>query len=203
MGVIDMAQYLDGAELYEACMTQATAVVKQVRADHFANVTPYADWSVRDLLGHMLTNLTFVPEVIAGDEVDDSDLKYDDELLGDDDIELSANWQVAADKAEMTIGEIDPDETAHISSGEVTLDNYLTQAASDMLIHTWDLGKSIGVPVKFDAELAEILYENVAPHQRELQGSGLYSPEVEVIGDVDIQTRLLALFGRRADWKAV
>lgn len=197
-----MAEYNDGAELFEACLGQATAVVKQVRADHFMNVTPYGDWSVRDLLGHMLAGLCAVPEIIAGEPVVDDTQKYDDELLGEDDIDLSANWQVAADRAEMALGELDPDEVAHLSSGEVTLDEYLMQAAGDLLIHTWDLGKSIGVPVHFDSRLAEILYEHTAEHKRELQDSSLFAPEVEVIGNVDIQTRLLALFGRRADWQA-
>ncbi len=194
--------YDDGTELFEACLAQATAVVKQVRFDHFVNSTPDNEWNVRDLLGHMLYELSWVPDILDGLTIDEVGKKYSGNLIGDDDVDLSINWQTAVDMAERALADSDPEETAHLSYGDVTIDEYLTQAASDQLIHAWDLGKAIGVPVQIDDQLAKILYEATAPHKQQLQASGLFAPEVEVIGDVDIQTRLLALFGRRADWQA-
>jgi uncharacterized protein (TIGR03086 family) len=193
---------MDGTELYQASLAQATAVVKQVRFDHFANGTPDAEWNVRDLLGHMIYELTWLPDILAGLTTDEVGTKYDIDLIGNDDIDLSENWQAAADRADLALADIDPDEIAHLSSGDVTIDDYLMQAASEQLIRAWDLGKSIGVPVKFDSQLASIIYEHSESSKQKLRETGLFAAEVEVVGDVDIQTRLLALFGRRADWHA-
>lgn len=195
-----MANDMDGAELFEACLTQATAVVKQVRPEHFANATPDADWSVRDLLAHMLHELSLVPLMIAGKTLDEIGDAYNADLA-DDDVALSANWQTAADSADLALSDIDPDEPAHLHDGDVTIDDYLMQTGSDLLIHAWDLGKAIGVPVRFDDQLAAIVYDNSQPQKLHLHDTSMFS-KVEIIGDADIQTRLLALFGRRSDWHA-
>jgi len=194
---------MDGMELFEACLGQATGVVKQVRSTHFANATPDAEWNVRDLIGHMLHKLQEMPSILEGEPQTESDLTYDAELVGDDSVELSANWQSAVDAAEMALEDADAEDIARLTYGSVIVDEYLAQLASDLLIHSWDLGKAIGVPVKFDNTLAEIIYRTTAEHKQEFKDSGLFSKELEVVGNVDIQTRLLALFGRRADWQAV
>jgi uncharacterized protein (TIGR03086 family) len=194
---------MDGIKLFQDCLGQSTAVVKQVRFDHFANSTPNSDWNVRDLLGHMLYELSWVPDLLAGLSIEETGTKYEDDLVGDDDVALSSNWQLAVDQAERAIEEIDLEETAHLSTGEIPVEDYLVRAATDQLIHSWDLGKAIGVPVHFNPELAKIIYENTKPQRQMLEESGLFAAEVTVDDTADIQTRLLALFGRRADWQTV
>jgi hypothetical protein len=90
---------MDGIKLFQDCLGQSTAVVKQVRFDHFANSTPNSDWNVRDLLGHMLYELSWVPDLLAGLSIEETGTKYEDDLVGDDDVALSSNWQLAVDQA--------------------------------------------------------------------------------------------------------
>jgi uncharacterized protein (TIGR03086 family) len=184
---------MDGTELYEASLQQATAVVKQILPDHFANLTPDSDQNVRELLEHMLYELSWLPDILAGKTIEQVGTKYDDDLMGGDDIDLSMNWQTAADRAEMAISLCDPDEVAHLSLGDATVDEYLLQAASDQLIHAWDLGKAIGVAVRFDEQQARTVF---------MHAVGLSASEIQVSQSADMHTRLLALFGRRADWQA-
>lgn len=191
---------MDGAELFSKSLEQATAVVKQVLPVHLSNPTPDTEWDVRDLVGHMLYELSWVKEMVSGKTIADVGNKYDGDLVGDEE-DLASRWQVEADRAEMAAEESDPDETAHVSYGDITNDDYLRQVGGDLLIHTWDLGKAIGVTVKFDPEVAQIIYDGVLPTRDSLQASGLFAPPLEVSDSADIQTKLLALFGRDANWK--
>ena len=100
---------MDGADLFRTCLVRATTVVKQVRPEHFANATPDTDWNVRDLLAHMMRELTALPETLDGVLPGDVTAISDEDLLGVDDIDLSTNWQAAVDRAERALDDIDPD----------------------------------------------------------------------------------------------
>ncbi len=193
---------MDSADIFRTCILRATAVVKQVRTDHFANATPDADWNVRDLLAHMMRELVIVPQTLSGILPDGIKAMTDEDLLGKDDIDLSTNWQAAIDRAEQALAEIDPDEIIYTAQGEMSIDEYLSQIASDELIHAWDLGASIGIAVHFDALLAGTVYDVASPSKQLMHDSGLFALEIEVVGEADMHTKLLALFGRRADWRA-
>jgi uncharacterized protein (TIGR03086 family) len=193
---------MDGADIFKSGLLLATTVVKQVRPDQFANDTPDSEWNVRDLIGHMLNELCWVPAMLAGSTIDEVGDRYDGDLIGDTDTDLSVTWQEAADKAETATDEADLEDTAHLSYGDVTNEEYLRDEGIDQLIHAWDLGKSIGVPVHFDVVTAQIVYDTVLPKQAMLAQSGLFAKPLTVPDTADLQTRLLALFGRDAGWVA-
>lgn len=193
---------MDGADIFRTCILRATAVVKQVRPEHFANATPDTDWNVRDLLAHMMRELATVPQTLKGVLPGDRVALSDEDLLGDDDIDLSTNWQAAVDRAERALDNIDSDEIISTAFGDTSIDEYLSQIASDELIHAWDLGSSIGVPVHFDSSLAGTVYDIASPNKQRMHESERFAREIEIVGEADMHTKLLALFGRRADWRA-
>jgi uncharacterized protein (TIGR03086 family) len=192
---------MDGLDIFKVALAQATAVVKQVRPEHFANATPDSEWNVRDLVGHMLYELSWTPDMVEGKTTEEVGSAHDGDLIGGTDIDLSVHWQTAADKADIALDAADPEETAHLSYGDVSIDDYLRQAGGDQFIHSWDLGKSIGVPVHFDVETAQAIYDKMLPRRDDLQKSGLFAGPLTVPEDADIQTKLLALFGRDAEWQ--
>jgi uncharacterized protein (TIGR03086 family) len=194
---------MEPSELFIACLEQASRVVKQVTPRQFANATPDSEWNVRDLVEHMLYELLFVPDLLNGKTIAEIGSLYEGELIDEDAIDLSYLWQRAADKAEYSAEMCDPDETAHLSYGEVSVSDYLQEVATDMLIHAWDLGKAIGVPVTFDTTVATLAYQNALPKEKILHSSELFGEQISVAKDASIQTRLLGLFGRRADWRAM
>ena len=194
---------MDGAELFSKCLAQATVVVKQVRPEHYANATPCADWHVGDLLDHLLYELGVVPKLLAGDTVeaaadgDENNENVVDEI--DIAIELSANWQFAADAAEAVSNEADPDEIAHPTSGDVTNDSYLCQVAIDMLVHTWDLAAAIGMPVVFAPNTALAAYDHAisSANARQTDADDM---SLSVDANEPTQIKLLAMYGRSANW---
>jgi uncharacterized protein (TIGR03086 family) len=193
---------MDGADIFQSGLAQATAIVKQVRPEYFANATPDSEWNVKDLLGHMFYELSWTPDILAGKTIEEVGTKYDGDLIGESTVDLSVAWQVIADKAEAAADVVDLEETAHLSFGDVTNEEYLRREGTDQFIHSWDLGKAIGVVVHFDVGVAEAIYDEVLPNKDMLAESGLFAPPIEVPDDADIQTKLLALFGRDANWRA-
>jgi uncharacterized protein (TIGR03086 family) len=192
---------MDGADIFLRAMAQATAVVKQVMMNQLANDTPDTEWNVRDLVNHMLYELSWTSEIVSGMTLEEVGNEYDGDLI-EDGASLSSAWQTAADKAELAVGDADLDETAHLSYGDVTIDEYLQEAGNDQLIHAWDVAVAIGMPIKFDPDLARVVYEDAKPRQHEFSQSGLFEGPLEVPDTADLQTKLLALFGRDATWHA-
>jgi uncharacterized protein (TIGR03086 family) len=71
---------------------------------------------------------------------------------------------------------------------------------TDVLVHTWDLGKAVGIEVTLDADLCLIGYERAKANQDRLAASDMFGPPVDVAEDASVQDRLLGLFGRDPGW---
>ncbi|MDB5184645.1 MAG: hypothetical protein JWN38_453 [Candidatus Saccharibacteria bacterium] len=194
-----MAVAMDATEIFSRCLAQATFVVKQVLPSHYANPTPDADLDVEDLTSHMLAVIDNAPAMLSeeaeiGSAISDGNIDHDA-------IDLSARWQMAADRAELAVSDADPDETIAYNKSEVTVEDYLLEAAGDLLIHAWDLGEAIGMPVRFDPNVAEAIIETVGPSEASAVSRDLFDRQIEVPANADLQTRLLAIFGRTRSWR--
>jgi len=185
---------MDVKLLFEQCLVQTTEVMAQVKTSQFSGPTPDTEWDVRTLIAHMLYELSWVADTLAGKTVAEVGQKYDGDLI---DTDLQKNWRVAADNALDAVAQVDITRTIHLSYGDFPAEHYIREQANDQLIHAWDLGSAIGVSVRFDPVVAEELYQAALPRKDELAASGLFAPAVSVPETADIQTKLLALLGRR------
>ncbi|MCJ7670493.1 MAG: TIGR03086 family protein, partial [Acidimicrobiia bacterium] len=88
--------------------------------------------------------------------------------------------------------------TVSLSAGDQAATEYCWEMTTDALIHSWDLARGIGAEETLDAELVALVYERTFPIAEQLQDTGLFAPPVPVSDDAPLQTKLLALFGRRA-----
>lgn len=194
---------IDGVDLFGECLAQATLVVKQVLPAHATNATPDSELDVRDLTSHMLTMLESVPAVLHGTATEiDYDAYEADELAGGT-TDLSMQWQTAADQAEAAVAEIDLDDTVSYSGEQTAVENFLTDVAGDLLIHAWDLGEAIGMPVRFPTIVAEAVMETTVVPNKLMQGShSLITESIDPPANADLQARLLALFGRSYAWRS-
>ncbi len=184
-------------ELFTYTLDQATAVVVQVEPDKLSLATPDTDWDVHALLAHMLYELAWVADIVAGKTIAEVGDSYEGDLLADD---IAGNWRRYAKIATAAVEACDEKATAHLSYADVPVEDYLWEVANDLLIHGWDLGQGIGVSVIFDETVAGQLYEKAAAHQAELTASGMYAPPIPVSAGANIQTKLLAVLGRSEDW---
>lgn len=193
---------IDADELFNECLAEATMVVKQVRREEFTLPTPDTEWNVRDLVNHMLYELSWVPDIIKGKTIQEVGDKYDGDLLELNENDAATAWEVAAIKAERAVEAADLDATAHLSYGDVPMGDYLRQIGGDLLIHAWDLGQALGISVRFDDAIAHAIYDDAKDRADDMQRSGLFAPPIHVAPEASIETKLLALYGRSSDtWR--
>jgi uncharacterized protein (TIGR03086 family) len=82
----------------------------------------------------------------------------------------------------------------------VNLARLLPALTTDVLAHTWDLAKSVGVDPGLDPELCEISLRAALANDEGLRSSGMFGPAVSVSEDADSATRIIALLGRDPEW---
>lgn len=194
---------LDAAELFSECLEQATVVVKQVMPSHYANATPDMESDVRDVASHMLGILKLVTRSLSG-ETTAADEDVLESSIDRAAFDLSVQWQTALDELELVLNDVDMEAQIEFNGEKIQVENFLVQLAGDMLIHAWDLGEAIGMPVKFGNSVAEAVMETtVVPNNVALPYHNLFAEPISPPANADLQTRLLALFGRSYAWRTV
>jgi uncharacterized protein (TIGR03086 family) len=181
--------------LHAAALDQFTRHVHQVGPDQWGAATPCTEWSVRDLVNHMVVEQLWVPPLLARERVADVGGEFEGDQLGDDPVEV---WDGASAEARAAFAEpLALSRTVHLSYGDSSAESYCTEMAVDAIVHSWDLARGIGADDVLPAELAEFALAQVEPQARMLAASGLFAAPVPVPPDADAQTRLLGLTGRR------
>lgn len=163
------------------------------------DATPCSDWDVRALVQHAVNECAWIPPLLEGKTIADVGSALDGDLLGDDPVAAWRRAAAGAVAAARAPGAMQA--TAHLSYGDRTGDQYVTQVAGDLVIHTWDLARAVGTEERIDPALVSATAGMLggAPEEVEMARSyGLFAAVVEVPDDADAQTRMLAFTGRRA-----
>jgi uncharacterized protein (TIGR03086 family) len=158
--------------------------------------TPCTDWDVRMLVNHVTVEQLWVTPLFDGSSVVDVGGRFDGDQLGED---PPSAWDAAVNASSARFDSPGAlNATVLLSSGEKATSEYCWEMTTDALIHSWDLARGLGADEALDAELVELVYERTLPVAEHLHETGLFAPAVPVPADSTVQTRLLALFGRRA-----
>ncbi|MEU6151716.1 TIGR03086 family metal-binding protein [Actinosynnema sp. NPDC047251] len=175
-------------------MTEFDSRVRQVRPDQWGSSTPCKEWSVHDLVNHLVYEQLWAPELLAGCTVEQVGDRFDGDQLGDDPVR---SWVLAAAAArEAWISPKALIRPVHLSGGRSTSVEYGWQMTLDLGVHAWDLARAIGADERLDPDLARTLLEYAREHLAEFAGSGIFGPSVPVPDDASDQDRLVALLGR-------
>ncbi|MDQ1578626.1 MAG: hypothetical protein QOE21_1313 [Microbacteriaceae bacterium] len=153
--------------------------------------TPDAEWSIRDLVRHVVEEQQWVPQLLAGRTVAQARKQLDP--LGDD---LRAEWRLYSLAASAAWDAADPAALVKLSFDTVPVTEYLREQTSDVTIHSWDLARAVGADETLDAELVNAVWTVYEPQRNTLAASGLYASPVSLSEDAPLQSRLLALTGR-------
>ncbi len=170
--------------------------IREVKDDQWDLPTPCSDWSVRDLVNHIVYEDRWVRPLLEGQTIEQVGDKFEGDLLGDDPV---AAWAEASAEAMAAIeAEGALDRTVHLSYADEKGTVYIGQLLTDHAIHAWDLARGIGADDELDPELVERLYRESKPMEDMLKSSGMYGEKIEPPEGADTQTKLLAVMGRRA-----
>ncbi|HEX4252050.1 MAG TPA: TIGR03086 family metal-binding protein [Pseudonocardia sp.] len=182
-------------------MADFDRLVRTVPADRWDSPTPCAEWSVRDLVEHLVSEQLWVPSLLAGQTIAEVGDRFDGDPLGTDPV---AAWRGGAETARRAW--LEPgvlDRSVHLSYGSDTAVNYGWQMTLDLAVHAWDLSigtagdGSGGTLYRIPDDLAEALFTIFAPLIPQWRAFGIFAEPVPVPADADPHTRLLGLLGRK------
>jgi len=170
--------------------------VTEVRDDQWGGRTPCREWDVRMLVAHVVDEQRWVPYLLSGGAVQDAGDRFSADPMGDD---PKAAWaSAAATSWEAFSAEGALDTHVSVSNRTISARDYLWEMTVDATVHAWDLARAIGGDEHLDSELVRRIHLEIEKDASGLVASGRYDPPVTVASSADLQTRMLALFGRRA-----
>lgn len=166
------------------------ARAREVPARGWDRPAPCEGWVARDVVRHLVE---WVPSmVLAGPGLPLPEVP---------DVERDpvGAWEAVSDAIQKALD--DPETAARqfdMRIGRYTVrDAVATFVLADVLIHTWDLARAVGLDETLDpVEVRRALQGMSSVDPEVLVGSGQYGPAVAVPDEADEQTRLIALTGR-------
>lgn len=182
-------------EQYEHALAGVDARVVLIDDDQWSSPTPCRDWDVRALLAHLVNEVHWVPYLLEGGSVADAGDRFTGDPLGEDAKAAWAQGSRLAREALRLDGALD--HTVSLSYGPTSARDYVWQMTVDATVHSWDLARGIGADDHLDPELVRRVHHETEKDAESLAASGLFDPPLSVAGHADLQTRMLALFGRR------
>lgn len=169
--------------------------MKTVGDNDWGNPTPCTEWDVRALVNHLVNESAWVKPLLEGKTIAEVGDAFDGDLLGDD---PHGAWERASNDARAAFaapGAIE--RTVNLSYGDRPALEYLGQLAMDYVIHSWDLARGTDADDTIDPQLAEEICALAAPYEDLMKAVGVYGSKIVPPEGADLQTRLLAIFGRR------
>jgi uncharacterized protein (TIGR03086 family) len=133
---------------------------------------------------------------MAGQTIEEVGDRFDGDVLGED---PKKSWDESAREAISAVRQDGAMERmVHLSFGDVPGREYALQLFADYLIHSWDLACAIGGDEELEPELVDACARWFESMEAAYRAGGAIAERPEVPDEADPQTRLLAMFGRRA-----
>ncbi|MCT2581909.1 TIGR03086 family metal-binding protein [Actinophytocola gossypii] len=189
-------------EQYRLAQDGFDAVVAAVPADRWDAPSACAEWTVRDVVGHVVWGQrqmrAWATESPDPERTGAPGSPRPGVLAGTDPV---GTWRAA--RAE-SVPALTPAALARVTSitgiGEVPLAAVVTLLLTDTVAHTWDVGHAVGARVELDPVLVAVAFDWARAHV--VRRPGFFGPERTPPEDADEQTRMLAYLGR-ASWEPV
>ncbi|APU14854.1 MULTISPECIES: TIGR03086 family metal-binding protein [Actinoalloteichus] len=186
---------MDLLDAHRRAMEEFDRRVRAVPVDRWDAATPCAEWTVHDLVNHLVVEQLWVPLLLDGATVAEVGDRFDGDQLGSDPV---AAWSAAARVAEEAWQEPGAVEgMVHVSTGLIPAAEYGWQMVDDLTVHAWDLAVGIGVDSALDDGLVSAVHDDLRPHIDEWRGAGLFAPPLPAPAGANEQDRLLAWLGRQ------
>jgi uncharacterized protein (TIGR03086 family) len=181
--------------LYEKASKNYADAVHQIRDDQWHFPTPCTEWDVRALMQHLVNEQLWVPPLLEGHTIAEVGDRFDGDNLGDDPV---GAWDAAIEGARGAVSGLKSlEQMTHLSFGEVPAEEYVTEMIFDLHIHGWDLRTGIGADTTMDDEITKELFPWTERTMAAYRAGGVVGPAPSVPDDASLQTKMLALAGRR------
>jgi uncharacterized protein (TIGR03086 family) len=180
--------------LYTRAVDSFVDKVNGVRPDQWTLPTPCADWDVRQLVNHVVSEQLWSAPMFQGATIADVGDRFDGDLLGEDPRATADGAGQTAKQAVLADGAMGT--TVHLSFGDTPADEYVTQLLADHIIHGWDLAVAIDADRTIDSDAVAFLTTWFADREQIYRRAGAVGPRFEVPVGASDQDRLVGAFGR-------
>ena len=185
---------VDLPEVHARSLDVTRRTIAGVGSDQWDLTSVCDDWSVRELVNHIVTGNYWAFELGGGKAIEEVGDALDGDVLGTDPLR-------AYDDSSLVAAAVfrEPDAMERpcaVSYGPVTGSVYCGHRFIDVLVHGWDVAKSTDQDTTLDAALVAACWAVVEPQLDELGGSGAFGTTVKLPDDADPPARLLAALGR-------
>ena len=165
-------------------VTEFDRRVQAAPADSWSNPSPCEGWTARDVVNHVVGNVSNLAGALGGTPA----------AAGDD---VVATWNGARDAFLGCLATADL--TTPIPAGpmgELPAAQFIGRfVANDVLVHTWDLARAVGGDERLDHDIVAAAYSGLKPLDEMIRRPGVFGPKVAASG-ADLQTEFLAFLGR-------
>lgn len=168
-------------DIWTSCAEAFSQRYDAVTEGQWAESTPCDGWTVKDLVDHAVG----VQARFAG-------------MVGAD-IPEGADWPTARSAIEAALGTDGALEGTTEMPGMGTVPKTVPFGivASDLLIHTWDLARSIGADETLPAAAVAATHAGLQRFPEEaMRGETMFANAVDCAADADAQTQMLSFAGR-------
>jgi uncharacterized protein (TIGR03086 family) len=176
----------DPVTLFERAASNASALSATVTDDQLALPTPCSEWTVGDLLDHMVGGTSYLLGALSGDTAGDPPDR--------------ATYRSRVEQCVTALRQPGVLERRCMSPAgfEWSIAEATAGTFMDQLVHTWDLATAIGADPTLDPELAEVCAAMFLPHMPDIgRQAGIVGPAVPVPAGATAQARLLGAMGRQ------
>jgi uncharacterized protein (TIGR03086 family) len=178
----------EAQDRYRAVADGFTARLRGVPPDGWSASTPCTEWTVRDLVAHVIDTHRRVMGALDGSTPVEVDRGAD----------LAGQWRDASGAVSEALD--DPARATRIVGGpfgEQPFESLVGRVVcTDTLVHTWDLARATGQDESLEPEAVASSREFLAGIDEMIRRPGGFAARIEPAPDADEQTRLLNFAGR-------
>jgi uncharacterized protein (TIGR03086 family) len=154
--------------------------------------TPCTEWTVRDLVNHLVGEHLWVPHMLAGESLEAVGDRYEGHVVGADPVRA---WDQAAESSLAAWMAADLTGTARFSFGEAPLTMYADQILVDLTVHEWDLARGTGQSESLDPTAVKRSLIYAQANAERMAPLGIVAAPVPTTS-TDPAVQLLSLMGR-------
>jgi uncharacterized protein (TIGR03086 family) len=165
------------------------AAVKAVGPDQWDTQSPCEKWKARDIVAHVVEGHRGVIAGARGGESKPLGAGEDPKLAWEE--ASRAIDEIAGDTA--AAGKEIDGPTGKMPAGEI-INRFVTM---DVLVHTWDLARTVGADEHLDEDSVQRAYDTLKPMDEMIRMPNVFEAKIEPPAGADLQTEFLCFLGRR------
>ena len=184
-------------EVLERSVAEFRHRLEAVAPDRWNLATPCADWTVRELVHHVIGGNRLACLLLAGATSEDATAAVrSGDLQGD----ARAHFRTSVDRqAHAFAADGALERVLDHPAGRVTGREYADYRAADILVHAWDLARAVGVDDELDPAVVHIALTTYVPWVARATTDELFGERASgsLPEGASEQLRLLDALGRR------